>query len=64
MTFRNSNISEEISYRVIKEAARFVGKMIFKLEFKFKFKFFSTLRIQHVALHVKTRHIFASVCYI
>jgi hypothetical protein len=49
-------------YRVIKEANRFVGKVMFRLEFEFKT--FSTLHIQHLALHVKIWHTFAFVFYI
>jgi hypothetical protein len=45
----------------MKEAARFVGKLTFKLEFEF---IFSTLHIQYVVLHVILRHVFEFVWYI
>jgi hypothetical protein len=46
-------------HRLIKEAARFVRKVTFKL--KFEFKIFYTLHIQHVELHVKIWYIFVFI---
>jgi hypothetical protein len=46
----------------MKEVARFVGKVMFKLEFEFKI--FSNLHIQLVVLDIKIWHIFAFVYYI
>jgi hypothetical protein len=55
------NISEEFN-RVIKETARFVGKVRIKL--KFEFKICSTIHKQHELLNVKIWYIFICLLYL